>query len=315
MEYALRFLESALAPAALQRGDEASLRLAEQSRDPELAQAEERTFAAALGQELEARLTPEAGYALLLDLGGSPSLGMRLMELSPYVSRRLRAGGIAYARLDPNPASLAVLRAHAETLRRTIPALPLQTLLLSADPARATLGPSVWSILRRTFSLIITIAPGGRIHAVEDGPGDGSTRAMIRNFLIPADLSLVTLLNPARLDRMFSRLLVLRERGALFEAVRLRPITRTETGALLLGDEQELPLRAYTEPISIAEALKSSEEPSFWSFGVCQRGGPTVPLALVFSHNYLRDHLLSGFSRTRPIEAGEGIITTLRYVH
>ena len=170
MEHALRFLESALASAASQRGDEESLRLAEQTRDPELAQAEEQVFAAALQQELEARLTPDAGLALLLDLGGSPALGLRLLETALRVPRRLRAGGIAYVRLDPNPASLAVIRGRIDALRREEPRLPLQTLLLGADPARATLGPSAWAILRRTFSLVLTAAPGGRLHALDEDP-------------------------------------------------------------------------------------------------------------------------------------------------
>lgn len=312
MEEALRFFSSVLAPAARQRGDESSLHMAEQTRDRALGEAEEQYFSQALRAEVEARLTPGA-RVLLLDLGGPPLFAPRLVRsLVPALG--LLHAGAALVRLDPNPAGHAVARAAFAALQREAKGIALHSSHLSVDPAGANVGPAAWSIVRRSFSLVITVAPGGRLHVADEGFGDHAPRSLVRNFCLPADLSLVTLLNPARLDRMVARLLALKERGALFHELRLRPVTRMENGSLLLGDERSLPLAPLPDPTG-ANHWEPSLAPSFWMFGVAQAEGPTLPLALLFSEPYLKEQLLAGFSRTPATAVGEGLITTLRYVN
>ena len=285
VEELLTFLEAQFSDIFAEKGDEESFRVLESTRDEALNRAEEEFFLRCILQEIQAKPSQRL---LLLDLGGSPQLGSRLIDAMPHPST------VGYVRLDPNPASL-------RASRKLLSSSAASYRLLLADPALASLQDSDWSYIKSKADACIVLLGGCSWNAFLD-----HHQLCVDSFMRGASLSLVSLLTLERLPYMLKRLQAVKAQGALFDTMRARAVV-VENGGLLFKKEVSWPLLA--KPPKLRSVL------GYYELGVAISEGPTFPLANIFSLEYLQEELFAGFHVRPGPSAGEGQLFSLRFTH
>lgn len=271
-----------------EHGDEETLRLSEATRDKELGAAEEAFFSSKLGA-----LAQNSQRLLLLDLGGPPDLGVKLLQSCPSQTK------LFYFRADPNPASRRV------TYDLLAPLSSIESRLVGADPTAGQFSEGAWRYISSRVDCVVVLLGGGVFNAFGEGDDASAQKAFADSILRHVNLSLVSLVLPERLPQCIERLRSVKKYGALFDTVRVRHIRREE-GQLILGEEISSPLES--EPQSFPEG-------GYLSLGVAVGDSPTFVLAKLFSLSYLQSEILHGFQLSKGPLVGESQLFVLQYVH
>jgi hypothetical protein len=283
LEALVSFIEERLSEFSAPRGDEQSFRLLDETRDKDLANAEEKFFSQVLLREIADKPNQRL---LLLDAGGSPRLASKLLAALPSQVQ------VGYVRLDPNPASLAVSRSLNKVRSARF---------LLVDPARAALSDADWSYIKRSSDSCVLLAAGCAWNAFLS-----QQQRFVEQFFQRATLSLASFLLPERLALIQRRLAAVQAKGALFDKLRLRPIL-AEDGQLIHQEEISWSLSAPPPALSPLSG--------YYQLSVAIQDNPSFPLVNLHSLDYLQGELFAGFRFYPGPIAGEGQLFSLRYTH